>query len=152
MEGIKETLKSHGVKDDEIAKLVKKFTKETAQDEIFVNEVATELIKKSVLQAMKLIKEEKTPKKKKREAEEEEVKKEVGGGGEEEAKKKKKKEKRDYDEIKAEIDNGKKLTELTIEDLKVIIRKRNETEKPPIKLDGKKEDLIQKVETFIDQL
>lgn len=153
MEGLKKILKSHGVED--VDKLVKKFTKDIAEDEEFISQVATELVKKSVLQAMKIVrgedgvteKKKETPKK--REAEEEEVKKEGGG---ESSSKKKKKEKRDYDEVKGEYDNGKKLTEFTIEDLKVLIRKWNETAKPPIKLDGKKEDLIQKVESFIDQL
>jgi hypothetical protein len=113
-----------------------------------IDEFAKELKRRTFVAAMKMMdeeeEEEKTPVKK-REKEEKE-KEEVNE--EEIKKKKKKKEKRDYDEVKADLDGGKDLKDLTIEDLKVLIRKRNETEKPPIKLEGKKEELIEKCKTF----
>lgn len=159
----KEKLSNHlknkaGLTESQIAEAFKSVEKESiAQDKELINELATEMLKKSVLLVIKRLKEgeeeveeKKTPSKKptttkkreeKKEEEEEEEKVE-----EPVTKKKKKKDKRDHDEIQAEIDGGKALKECTIEDLKVLIRRINETEKPPIKLDGKKEDLIEKLE------
>lgn len=148
MEGLAKNL---NISEKELKTAIKKTVK---GEEILINEIAKEFKRGAFVAAMKMTmngEAEKTPIKKREKVVEEEKEEDEKKVEEEEIKKKKKKkEKRDYEEVKADLDGGgKELKDLTIEDLKVLIRKRNETEKPPIKLEGKKEELIEKCKTFL---